>query len=402
MSWLRNIYAPPIAGAGAGQATRGRAELFAAAATLCGAIFGGLLFSALVMRIASLQPAGLLPADWYNVVFSLHGGMAFAFANGLKLLLLAAWSPIEARESLRSRLFLAALAIVGLETVGAVGLSFLEAPLWVSLVALWAPASAVAVCLVWAALISVRTDPAPALVLLFAAVATVAMRPADDSTFLLCVLALPSSSSRQHGDGMHERPYSGTSRIFLALSALLAFLGLTQWAPGALSVLWVLAAACWVVVLWKRLSLPVLPEVRWSARAGLALFSLALMLRLFLVVLSFESFLEDTLLAVAVHHVTVFGLTFLALAVAFNEFRGLRSSLGMRLAIASSLVGALAFVWFFAILGVRGMPRRYMTYLPEFVGLQVAATIAALIFAAGFAVIALGVLRRRGHASFSP
>lgn len=80
--------------------------------------------------------------------------------------------------------------------------------------------------------------------------------------------------------------------------------------------------------------------------------------------------LQDTLLTPAAFH-------FEATVLFFAVLRTLRTSrIGFLLATAA----AHALCWSMAILGLRGMPRRYLSWLPEFGPLQTCVTVAGVAF----------------------
>ncbi len=398
MTQPEHVYAPPsVEDTGAAPA---RHDPFLAACALCAVVFAWLLLTALALRVGSSRPSGLFPSPVYETLFTLHGGFANPFVNSLQLASIAVAAPLRPGERVRRAILWATMGLIGVESFAGAALVVPTWSNWIVGVSFWLPSCALGLCVVLAAPRWRRLGGPPVVVSIAAAIAAAAVPVTrDDLSFVLCATALLTSQSReQRADAAHGSRSSLASGLVLVLSALLAFRAATRWGFGLSSLVWFIASGWLAAIAWLRASSIADQPSRLAARSGLVLVAPALMLRMFEEVAS-EDYLENTLFAVAAHHGLELALMLLLLALVMRERRSAPLYRGgfpwARIGIVCFALGALGFVWCFATLGARGMPRRYMAYLPEFASLQLWATGSALVLAAGSVLTVVGVARHR-------
>jgi len=394
-----HVYAPPAVEET--DAAPARHDPFLAAWALCALVFAWLLLTALALRLGSSRPTGLLPKPVYEALFTLHGGFAIPFVNSVQLASLAVAAPIHVDERLRRAMAWATMGLIGVESI-ARALLLVPALLsrWIIGVSFWLPSCALGVCMVLAAPRWRRLGGPPVVVSIAAAIASVVLPAArGDLSFVLCATALQTSQPRdQRPDAAHGSRSSLASGLVLALCGLLVFRAVTDWGFELSSLLWVFASAWLATISWRPASSIADRSARLAARSGLLFVAVTLILRTFQYVASLD-YLGDTLLVVAADHGMQLALILLLLALAMRERRSAPPHGAgfhwVRVGIACFAFGALGFVWCIAILGTRGMPRRYMAYLPEFTGLQQWASAWALVLAAGVVLTGVGFAKQR-------
>lgn len=118
-----------------------------------------------------------------------------------------------------------------------------------------------------------------------------------------------------------------------------------------------------------------------------------------------EKTIQDTLFAVGTEHLEYFTPALALLGLAHRDEKHPFEGVHKRLAWAGFVLVALGshvMVWSFLTLGMRGMPRRMVTYLEAFQGLHVVCTFGALLLVMGVALALSTRLRSRvddGHVS---
>ena len=146
----------------------------------------------------------------------------------------------------------------------------------------------------------------------------------------------------------------------------------------------------WVATVWKgsiALTAPML-----YALAFLVIFAIGGLTGIMLAALSVDIHLHDTYFVVAHFHYVMMGSTALAFFAGLHHwwpkmFGKMYSEPAAKIACAIIFVGFnLTFIPQF-IMGSQGMPRRYATYVPEFVNYHRASTIGALVLAGGIALM---------------
>jgi hypothetical protein len=271
---LDNAYAPPTVLA-EDPVPSGHRVLLVLAFALCGFFFGCLCLSALILRVGSLRPDGLLPPTAYNFVFSVHSIFTLPFLNALQLMFLAVACPMKGGEKWRRGLFIAALCVVGLQAVAGVTYLVLELPVRVMFATSWATSSAVVACLVFAVPSAARVGGGSLVVMVAAAAAAVGavvwLQSQTDLCFLLCMFAWLSVHSPSPRRPIQQRADVGWwSAVPLTLAALLTLpLPSDSWFPLSL-LLWFCVSVWLGWSVWRSLSDHGSYTVRWTARAGLA------------------------------------------------------------------------------------------------------------------------------------
>jgi heme/copper-type cytochrome/quinol oxidase subunit 1 len=136
---------------------------------------------------------------------------------------------------------------------------------------------------------------------------------------------------------------------------------------------------------------------RW-AHSALALFTLGELIGLWLATFPAHSHIHDTYVVIANFHFVMVGGTVMAFLGGLHAWWQTLTgrSYHERSANMGWLVVLLGFViCFFAqlLLGLQGMPRRYVDYLPRFANLHLTSSIGALIIAIGLGVLLTTFLR---------
>jgi heme/copper-type cytochrome/quinol oxidase subunit 1 len=352
------------------------------------------LLSALLLRLSALTPNGILAKDAYDLVFSVHGRLTLPVSNTLTLLLLSLESPIDARDGWRRRTFAVALGLTILEPLVVTVLPIFGLPAELEGGASSLTVGAMSVCLVWGAAQSLPISSLDTLVLLGAALSLWFGWVRQEYLLLLCLACLSSRWVVGKTTGAFpDRRFSGKRELFLLLSVPLAFHSLLG-VSLLFSTLWVFCSVWFATLVWKRMTPPVPLATRWLARAGLALLVLFAASATMLRMVSPESHLYDTLFAVACNHAAFLGAALMAFAAALRELPVASvNGRAFRIGVGLCLAGSAGFLVAFCVLGSRGMPRRYIAYLPEFIGLHRVASASTVVLFAGALSVLLALLQ---------
>lgn len=343
-----------------------RSDLFAflAAVLLPLAVF---LTAGAVLRVSALSPAGLLSLPLYDLAFTGHG-LAGAFGPAAIPLATAALlrSPRPAGR-------LAWPALVALFVALVVALVTGSAPWFGVLVGLAHAVSGVAL------LLAARPGEAQpfrswglggsGLALLLAGLSHLFGGPLVGSwmTRVLMASALvlgAESAARKPTAGM-ALSFHVCSLIVPALSKqTLSFMAPVQAISAVVLSVLVFRAARGAPPWGRRL-------VRLAAVASVQ----AALLRSFLSFLSEDMHLHDTLFPVGAAHLELL----VPLVVLLSLLPGAPRGRFARLAPFALGLGVHVLGWAFLVLGARGMPRRYLAYLPQFQPLHAVATAGAIV-----------------------
>jgi len=175
----------------------------------------------------------------------------------------------------------------------------------------------------------------------------------------------------------HHMFVSGQSEL---VSVIFSFLTYAVAIPTAIKVF------SWVATMYGgsiRLTAPM-----WYALSFLFLFTIGGLTGLFLGALSVDVHLHDTYFVVAHFHYVMMGGTIVAFIGGLHHWWAkmtgrMYNEASAKIACALIFIGFNVTFFTQFILGSKGMPRRYYTYLPEFHSLHVISTVGSWILAAG-------------------
>lgn len=326
-----------------------------------------------VLRVSTLRATAVLAPSTYGQVLTLHGALTMAM-----LPLALSWFAPQARS----------LPVAALVAVQALCLL----PLPVVMLAASAPPAPLVLTLSFglvAASIVVasffRSDHGRAVRATFAVAA--AFQCAAGLGFLvdapdllhlaffflaLAVVAAPVFESSSAPKLLAVAVVYALSRSLVRLRGL-QFLSLAELGAGI-----VVAAIVWGSTRREQTA-----WIRWVRRVEAVSFLQAVTLMAFLGALDPTVHIHDTYFALAAPHFTGLVLVFAMLRGADRAGRTRWGWLGLGLAV----LGAHVFVWTLAILGTRGMPRRYVDYLPAFTSLHRVASVGAFAFLVGLLLV---------------
>jgi hypothetical protein len=326
-----------------------------------------LVGSGVLLRVGMLRPHNLLAVDVYNGVFSAHNTFTLA-APPLVLLYLAP----RAHQSVLLRPVLGTLYLAGALAVGA------SRPLGAFLFV------GASVVFLWRIVVPSRRTPQGlalslaivinALGWLGAGFGHIEAMGASQFPVVLAVLVTRFVAVRSV-DGI---PFPIAIPTYVASRLLVRYWSAAE--PLALVAL-VAGLAIGVGVI-KSTRHEGSTWIRWVRRAEAVFFVEGLLGSLLLATVP-ETHLPDTLFAVGTAHFEAFVLLFAVLrGLGGSPVRGWSWS-----GLAVAFVGAQVFCGGAIVVGIRGMPRRYVDYLPRFSSIHVVASCGAFILCAGIATI---------------
>lgn len=379
---MKDVRAPPLAV---------RPHRAMAAVTL-----GALVVSGVLLRLASLRPGKVLGFATYNHVFSTHAVLALAALPLFLLYFAPVAKPDRGMRGILATLYLCGAALVGLALQYAKWLLGLGPLVVLAGVTLF----------VWYVVRPQWRTPAGAVLALAAASLALGLagvlvgRPVVTATapflVVVAVLALPVFAQRSAG-----RRVGGVGFIGAIGVCAVCVTVVRPWGVAALLALPELIAGLVIgAVVFRTARNEASSWARWLRRFEAIFFVEGLFLGAFLQTLADDIHLHDTLLVVAAAHFEAFVLLFAVVRGLDGASRSRLGWVGLGLAFG----GAQVFGWGCAVLGVRGMPRRYVDYLERFNSLQAITSVASFVLLGGLVVVVVAhvVGRRRESTSLAP